>query len=185
MVTRPARPVPAKAKAKLSPLALELGKRKPFESGEQEAYLNVMRTQSLLAAGFDALFKPFGVSEATFNALRILRGVGPAGCACSRIAEQLVTRVPDVTRLVDRLELARLVGRTRIEEDRRVVLISITRAGLDLLAKLDRRVLRLHHEQLGHLSASELRTLNRLLAKARSATPVSKGALRTDAARPR
>lgn len=175
MVTRSARPSPAKVKAKLSPLALELGKRGPFESGEQEAYLNLMRTQSLLAAGFDALFKPFGISEATFNALRILRGVGPGGCACSRIAERLVTRVPDVTRLVDRLALAGLAERARIEEDRRVVLIRITRAGLDRLAKLDRLVLDLHLQQLGHLSPTELRTLNRLLVKARAAPAAGKG----------
>lgn len=152
---------------RLSPLARELGKSRPFDSAEQEAYLNLRRTASVVNAEFEQLFRPLSLSEATYNALRILRGVGAVGCPCSRIAENLVARVPDVTRLVDRLEAAGLAERTRVSTDRRVVQVKITQAGLDQLAKLDEPVLDLHARQLGHLTKAELKTLSALLVKAR------------------
>jgi DNA-binding MarR family transcriptional regulator len=148
-------------------LAAELHKRKSFDSPEQEAWLNVLRTQAVFGSEFFRLFKRHGLSEATYNVLRILRGAGEQGRSCSEIGEHMVAQVPDVTRLIDRLETAGLVGRTRTSEDRRVVMVAITPAGLDVLSRLDQPVLALHRAQFGHMTHEELRTLSDLLYKAR------------------
>ncbi|MBL0927377.1 MAG: MarR family transcriptional regulator [Phycisphaerales bacterium] len=154
----------------------EIGKKTPFDSVEQEAYLNVMRTASLLGGAFEALFKSQGLSESTYNVLRILRGEGEK-MPCLAVAERLIARVPDITRLIDRLEKQGLVARARCEEDRRVVHISITRKGLGVLAKLDGPVLALHRAQLGHLSRGELRSLSELLVRARAGAAGGLGAV--------
>lgn len=150
-----------------SNLQKEIGKRKPFEAPEQEAALNLERTQDLLLREFDQLFQRHRISSPQYNVLRILRGHGGEGLPCRRIAAEMVTFDPDVTRLVDRLERAGLVARRRTPDDRRVVLVKITPAGLTLLKSLDQPVLDLHRRQLGHLTRAELTELNRLLVKAR------------------
>lgn len=156
-------------------LQQELGKRRPFDLPEQEAYLNLQRTHSVLSAPFERLFEQHGLSSSGFNILRILRGAREAGLEhgrpCHAIGDEMVARVPDVTRLVDRLEKAGLVSRCRCTKDRRVVYVAITRAGLDLLARLDGPTLDLHRAQLGHLTAEELRELSRLLERCRSRGP--------------
>ncbi|HBS29457.1 MAG TPA: MarR family transcriptional regulator, partial [Phycisphaerales bacterium] len=146
----------------------ELGKRRPFDVPEQEAWLNLQRSAEFLSGDFDHLFKSHGLSTAQHNVLRILRGHGKPVPSLS-IAGEMVARVPDITRLVDRLEGAGLVERRRCVEDRRVVFVSITRKGLELVGSLDRPVVQLHRAQLGHLSRKELAELNRLLEKARTA----------------
>jgi DNA-binding MarR family transcriptional regulator len=149
----------------------EIGKRRPFDSAEQEAYLNLLRTQNVLGCDISKLFKSRGLSEATYNALRILRGEqangAAAGIPCQLIGERLITRVPDVTRLIDRLEEAGLAKRSRTDADRRIVLVGITKKGLQLLEQIDKPLSDLHKRQLKHLSAAELTELNRLLTKAR------------------
>jgi DNA-binding MarR family transcriptional regulator len=148
-------------------LAAELNKRKPFDTPEQEAYLSLLRTLSILSAEVDRLFRRHGLSEATYNALRILRGAGAGGRPCTEIGRDMVARVPDVTRIVDRLEKAGLATRCRILEDRRVVQIRITQKGLDLLAKLDEPVMDIHKRQFQGLSQGEVLELTRLLERAR------------------
>ena len=151
-----------------SPLQIELGKRNPFDSLEQEAALNLVRTQDYLQSAFAALFCDAGISGPQYNVLRILRGHGGDGVPTQVIAGQMITRMPDVTRLIDRLEQAGLAERARTAQDRRVVLVRITAAGLDVLARLDEPVLVLHRRLLGHLSGEDLQQLNALLVKARS-----------------
>jgi DNA-binding MarR family transcriptional regulator len=148
-------------------LQQELRKKHPFEVLEQEVSLNLLRTQDHLRQAFVRLFEEQGLSGPQYNVLRILRGHGGDGLPCLEIAAQMVTRMPDITRLVDRLEEAGLVERSRTAADRRVVLVRITRPGLEVLARLDRPVLELHRRQLAHLSRSELEELNRLLVKVR------------------
>ena len=150
-----------------SELQLEIDKRDPFDSLEQEAYLNIARSQGFLGQEFERLFQQHGVSAPQYNVLRILRGHGGEGVSCLAIARNMVHRTPDITRLGDRLEQAGLVKRGRTKEDRRVVLLKITPAGLALLARLDAPVSQMHKRLLGHLDAKELAELNRLLAKAR------------------
>jgi DNA-binding MarR family transcriptional regulator len=177
MATKPSSPhQPPTSPAASRSLAEEIGKRHGFESPEQEAYLNILRTSMCLATDFERLFRTHGLSEATYNALRILRGHykpgnggggGGGGVPSQTIGKQLITNVPDVTRLVDRLVDAGLAERCRIEADRRVVMVKITKAGLDLLAKLDRPLRELHIKQLGHMGRRELEQLSQLLVKAR------------------
>lgn len=156
-------------------LAEEIHKQSPFEEPAQEAYLNIVRTCAALQADFERLLKKHGLSHSTYNALRILRGatVGPEAPgkrACNEIGEHLVSRVPDVTRLVDRLESLGLAERVRDQGDRRIVFVKITRKGLALLSKLDEPVLALHRAQLRHMSADQLAQLNQLLVAAREQT---------------
>lgn len=165
-------------------LQQELGKRRPFDVPEQEAYLNLVRTHGHLSAAFDRLFEAHGLSPSGFNILRILRGAREAGIehgrACHEVGEQMVARVPDVTRLVDRLEKAGLVARHRCTKDRRVVYVAITEAGLELLARLDGPTVALHRAQLGHMTPAELAELSRLLVLAR-AGPARDGNFQTGA----
>ena len=148
-------------------LAKEIRKQTPFSSVQQEAHLNLLRTTDALIRGFEALFKPHNLSATQYNVLRILRGHGDEGCPCKTIGEELITRDPDITRLLDRLETRKLITRQRSGEDRRVVTAKITPEGLDILTALDGPVEELHRKQLGHMTERDLATLVDLLEKAR------------------
>lgn len=153
-----------------SALQTEIKKRQPFEAPEIEAFVNLLRTEGVLSSQFDDLFEHHGTSGPQYNVLRVLRGArdgGDQALPCLEIAGRMITRVPDITRLVDRLEKMGLVTRKGARDDRRVVLVSISRKGLSLLAQLDRPLAELHRRQLGHLTRRELETLSRLLTKAR------------------
>ena len=147
----------------------EIRQGKPFESLEQEALLSIERTAAVLMHGFADSLKEYDITPTQYNVLRILRGAGRAGLCRNEIRERLVAQVPDVTRLLDRLEQSGLVERERAEQDRRLMTTRITKAGLALLARLDGPVARSHRERLGHLSAAQLRTLVGLLAQVRDA----------------
>jgi DNA-binding MarR family transcriptional regulator len=151
-----------------SGLRAELKQRKPFVSPEQEALLSIARTAALLDHATAEALKPYGLTPTQYNALRILRGAEPEGLCRNGVRDRLVARVPDATRLLDRLADMGLVVRTREGEDRRFVRARITPAGLDLLRSLDGVVCSLHREQLGHLGRRKLRVLIRLLEEARS-----------------
>lgn len=151
----------------MASLKSELMQNRDFESLEQEAFLNLQRTAGSVTGPFLKLFKKNRLSISLYNILRILRGQDGVGLACSHIGERMVTRDPDVTRLVDKLLRLGLVQRHRSDQDRRVVLISITDEGRDLLARLDGPVRDLNKQALGHLTRDELAELNRLLVKAR------------------
>lgn len=153
-------------------LAQEIFKRDPFNSLEQEAFLNIMRTQAQLTADVEEVLKTQGLSVATYNVLRILRGAGEDGRMCHEIGKHMVTRVPDVTRLVDRLEKSGLATRERCSKDRRVVHVRISPKGEEVLRLLDEPVLQTHRDHLGHMTATQLRELCDLLTIARH-KPVS------------
>lgn len=152
-------------------LQRELKKRQPFEALEQEAFLNLLRTNDQFQNRFGKLFREHGVTSSQYNVLRILRGEGKP-LPCQEIAERMVQVVPAMTGLIDRLEAQGLLRRERCTEDRRVIYIELTAKGVDLLKQLDEPVKRLHQSLLGHLTADELRELNRLLEKARESLDV-------------
>lgn len=156
----------------VSSLQHDVKKKQPFDCPSQEAYLNLIRTAGQLSGPMHALFKSHGLSESTYNVLRILRGAAETeeakGLPCLEVASRLVTRVPDITRLVDRLINAGWAQRTRASADRRIVTVSITDAGLELLDQLDEPVKKLHEQQFAHLNEQDVRDLNRLLEKART-----------------
>jgi DNA-binding MarR family transcriptional regulator len=145
----------------------EIGQKKPFGSLEEEAFVALLRTADQLAWRVAEMLKPYGLSATQYNALRILRGAGPQGLACSEIGERMINRDPDITRLVDRLERRGLVSRSREQKDRRVITTRITPAGLEVLKSLDRPVAEFHLRLLGGMGDRRLRSLVRLLEAAR------------------
>lgn len=151
-------------------LQSEIKQKKPFQLREEELFLNIVRTADLLQRKGSDLLKTFDLSRNQYNVLRILRGAGAEGLACGEVGERMVTRDPDITRLLDRLEKRDLVRRTREKGDRRVVTAQITAAGLDILKKLDEPVAQTHKSQLGHLDAKQQETLIHLLELAREKT---------------
>lgn len=150
-----------------SRLQQELKKKRPFDVPEQEAYLNLLRTNDQFQNRFGKLFRDFGVTSSQYNVLRILRGEGKP-LPCLEIADRMVQVVPAITGLLDRLELQGLIRRERCTVDRRVVYIDLTEKSVELLSQMDRPVIELHKALMGHLSVSELKELTRLLEKART-----------------
>ena len=148
-------------------LQQELQKRKPVECPEQEVTLNLLRTADFVSREGHSLIERHGISGQQYNVLRILRGHRETGLPCQKIVAQMITQTPDITRLVDRLEVGGFVGRERTEQDRRLVIVHITAVGMDLLAQLDEPVLDMHRGQMKHMTRAELAELNRLLEKRR------------------
>lgn len=142
-------------------------KRDPQDGLEARVFVSLMRAADALARGAQALLKPYNLSGTQYNTLRILRGAGENGMACSEVGGRLISRDPDITRLLDRMESRGLIERARETQDRRVVRTRITAEGLRLLERLDRPVRELHRRQLRHLPANQLRQLSNLLDRAR------------------
>lgn len=145
----------------------EIRQRKPFASLAQEAHLNLARTQAMLDEGLERVLKPFGISGTQYNVLRILRGAAPDGLCRNEVRDRLLTRMPDVTRLLDRMEEAGLVTRTRDSADRRLVTTRLTARGRKLVDSLDAPVAEEHERALAHLGEARLRSLVQLLTLAR------------------
>lgn len=148
-------------------LRRELKQTKPFGSKQTEAHLSVLRTAEYLSREFAKCLKPFGLTGTQYNVLRILRGAGASGLACGAIAGRMITHVPDVTRLLDRMERKGWLARGRDAGDRRVVVTRITPQGRVLADRLDAPVLAAHARLLAHLQARELKDLIRTLEKIR------------------
>ena len=148
-------------------LQQDLRQTRPFSSLQQEAYLSVVRTTSALTDRVEDLLKPYGISATQYNVLRILRGAGEGGLCRNELRDRMLTRMPDMTRLLDRMEDAGLVKRSREQEDRRMVLTQITSRGNELLSELDRPMSDLHREQLARLTDEQLRSLIDLLTAIR------------------
>jgi DNA-binding MarR family transcriptional regulator len=134
---------------------------------EEAAFLELLRTTDMLSRGLVRVLKSEEVSPTQYNVLRILRG-SPEGLPCGEIANRMITRDPDVTRLLDRLEKRELISRCRETKDRRTVMVRIAPEGLKLLARLDEPIVAAHRKQLGHLGRERLRALSELLSVARS-----------------
>ena len=145
----------------------EIKQTKPFASLEQEAQLNIVRTSAVLLDDAEQLFRPYGITATQFNVLRILRGSEPGGLCRNELRDRMLTRMPDMTRLLDRMEDAGLVARAREDEDRRMVRSRITETGLKLLAELDSVVMAEHKRRFQHVDSEQLRTLIHILTTIR------------------
>jgi DNA-binding MarR family transcriptional regulator len=148
----------------------EIKQRGPMPA-EQEAYLNVLRSADWLTRGAAEVLKPYNLSGTQYNVLRILRGAEPEGLPCREVSERLVTREPDVTRLLDRMERGGLIARSRSENVRRVVVTRVTRHGLDVLSELDKQVVELHKRQFARFTREQLEELVHLLELVRAEKP--------------
>ena len=146
-------------------IAAALRQTKPFSSPESAAYLALVRVASRFEQQTSDLLKPHGITPTQYNVLRILRGAGDDGLACGGVLERLVTRDPDITRLLDRLERLGYATRNRDGQDRRVVLSQITESGRELLARLDEPVTALHRAQLADLGPDGVEQLSILLGQ--------------------
>ncbi len=145
----------------------EIQQTKPIGSLEEEAILNLQRTTAQLSQAMTELLKEHDLTPTQYNVLRILRGAGTAGYTAGEIGERMVTRDPDVTRLLDRLERRGLVERWRCTHDRRVVWTRITAGGVDAIAPLDAPLKELNLRLLRHMGDDRLRQLVELLEVAR------------------
>lgn len=140
-------------------LQSRIRQRVPFANVETEAYLNLVVLVQHLNDGVNAILKAKHLSMPQYNALRILRGAGDDGLTCGEVGRRMVHRVPDVTRLLDRLETRKLVRRAREAEDRRVIRVWITPLGREHIAPLDETLKQLHAAQLSCLNEKPLRDL--------------------------
>lgn len=145
----------------------EIKQTRPFGSLEQEAYLSLGRTWAILEHATAEALKPHGITPTQYNVLRILRGAGAKGLCRSEVMERMIARVPDATRLLDRMESVDLIVRERSSEDRRFVTTRVTSEGLDLLARLDEAIMELHERQFAALDEDGLRVLIDLLGAVR------------------
>lgn len=138
-----------------------------FDSVEQEAYLNLWRTYDRLRTLEDEVFGEFGLTAQQYNVLRLLKAARPDPLPTLTVADRLVSKAPDITRMVDRLEKAGLATRERPAHDRRTVLVGITPAGVALVDQIARPLRECHERQLGHLPPAALQQLTELLHAAR------------------
>ena len=127
----------------ISTVGDEIHQTKPFATMEEELLVSLLRTTAVLQERFEQIIRPFNISMTQYNVLRILRGAGPGGRTCGEIGERMIAREPDVTRLLERMDKAGLLKRTRDSEDRRVVVTRITGSGLKLLNELEPKLRRL------------------------------------------
>jgi DNA-binding MarR family transcriptional regulator len=148
-------------------LLADLKQSKPYRTLEEEVFINIQFTADALMRGLAGVLKQHNISPTQYNVLRILRGAGDKGLSCRDIGARMITRDPDVTRLLDRLEKRELIARSREDKDRRVITVRITTAGMELLAALDEPVENLHLRLLGHVNQKKLEALTNLLDTAR------------------
>jgi len=141
--------------------------RRGFDSLEQEVFLNLWRTYDRLRALEEALFAQFDLTPQQYNVLRILACAAPDGCQTLELASRLVSRAPDITRMLDKLAERNLIARHRPADNRRVVSVAITPDGFKLLDEIREPLAACHHRQLGHLSRKDLEQLVRLLHEVR------------------
>ena len=151
----------------VSGLAKEIGKKQPFAVPAEEAFLNILRTCSILTAQSNRVLREKGLAEPSYNILRILRGAGDEGKCGYEIAQQLIAQVPDMTRLIDRLEKLKLLERRRVDQDRRLVRCFITKEGLQTLKDIDAPLIEVHKKQFAKLTRQQLDQINDLMVLVR------------------
>lgn len=139
-----------------------------------QAFVALLKAADMLSQEAEQFLKAAGLTAAQYNVLRILRGAGPEGLACRGIGERMISRDPDITRLLDRMEKRGLITRERQTDDRRVVKARITAHGLGLLKTLDQPVHDLHKRQFRHVSAARLKLFTGLLEDVRAGAQKSK-----------
>ena len=150
-----------------SALQRELKQRRAFTSKAQEAAIGLLRTADVVRRRIASAIEPAGLSLPQFNVLRILRGAGPDGLPTLDVADRMIEQAPGITRLCAALEARGLLERSRVREDRRIVRCRLTRAGLTLLAALDRPVQAADAASIGRLATADLARLVTLLDRIR------------------
>ncbi len=150
-----------------SNLQREILQSKPFANLREELWLNLSRTAAEVGHVVEQKLRPYGLSPTQYNVLRILRGAGPQGLCQYQVRERLVAQVPDVPRILDRMEKAGWVERVRAETDKRMVMATLSERGQQLVAELDEPLPAMMSELFQALTDAELVRLNELLVCAR------------------
>jgi DNA-binding MarR family transcriptional regulator len=153
----------------MASLKREIEQESPFSSLAEEALLNLMRTTDLMQRAFQRETRDWPVTSTQYNVLRILRGAQPRGLTCAAIGGRMITAEPDITRLLSRLKVLKLIRQHRDRHDRRVLWTQISEAGLELLGAMDPVIERLPRDLLGHMKQADVSELIRLLEFARKA----------------
>ena len=166
-VAKSSRPAAPPSRSGVAPGRRGVTSSQRFDSLEQETYLNLWQTYDRLKLLEDEVFGTVGLSAQQYNTLRLLRSVHPDAMPTLTLGGRLISRAPDMTRLLDRLEKRGLLSRERRPENRRVVAVRITSAGTKLLEEIHRSVQECHQRQLGHMSKTQLQELTELLKQAR------------------
>ena len=144
----------------------EIKQTRPLKVHGQEAHITILRTADVLSHAVERVLYPFGISHEQFNVLRILRGAGDSGLPTLEIANRMISRSPNISRLMDKLIAKKLARRIRSRQDRRVVVISITPEGSELLVQLNRVVDQVF-EKFPPMTKIEMETLLDLLDRIR------------------
>lgn len=152
----------------------EIKQTRPFSGIEQEALLNIHRTSGYVAHVLQQMLKKHGLTDSQYNVLRILRGAGPEGLRCAEIGDRMISRDPDITRLLARLQSQRLIERRRDARDRRVVYSRISVEGLQVLKELDPAVEESSKSLLRHMNAEQIHMLIHLLEEVRRGAAASR-----------
>lgn len=152
----------------VTPLHVELRQSKPYDLIEEEVHVSIARTAALLERAIAQVLKPYGITPTQYNVLRILRGAGTEGLCRNEIGSRLINPVPDVTRLLDRMEDLALIARQRDEDDRRQVRTLLTPKGLGVVNELDDVLRDGHVARLAHVPAAHLTALVSTLAEVRA-----------------
>ncbi|MBI2687485.1 MAG: MarR family transcriptional regulator [Acidobacteria bacterium] len=148
-------------------LQTEIRQTRPFPHPAEEAFLNLQRTAGWLMGGVEETLRSFGLTHPQYNVLRILAGAGPGGLPCGEVAARMITRDPDITRLLDRMEKRGHVRRGRTPEDRRIVRACLTPEGAATLRSLEKPVRDAIRSPLAPLGAVKLAQLTALLEEIR------------------
>jgi DNA-binding MarR family transcriptional regulator len=148
-------------------LVTEIKQTKPFALIEEEAALNIVRTAEVLNQRNTEFFREYGLSGTQYNVLRILRGAGSSGIMCSQLADRMIAKDPDITRLLDRMEARGLVVRGRSTQDRRVVVTHISRKGLELVNTIDQPLAAMLKRTIGKTGKQQLSELIEQLEQVR------------------
>ena len=149
-------------------LKREIAQERPFSTPQEEALLNILRTADCLQRAFNRRVRTWKITGTQYNVLRILRGAQPEGLTCSAIGDRMLTAVPDITRLLARLQALKLVRQQRDQRDRRIVWTRISESGLDLLRQMDPVIQALPVELLNQFTPEELTAFIHFLERARA-----------------
>ena len=166
-------------------VAAEIRQARPFAQPDREMAVTLMRTSDVLHHAVESALRPWGVSPEQYNVLRILQGAGPQGLPTLEIADRMIARAPNVTRLLDKMVEKGLARRERSEDDRRVVRISATPDSPALLREMNAAVDDLLESRLGGISAKDLKRLTAQLdeVRARLTVPTAREAVAARTAR--
>lgn len=148
-------------------LQSEIRQSRPFSHSADEAFLNLLRTAGWLQRGLEETLRTVGLTHPQYNVLRILQGAGKDGLPCGEVGARMVTRDPDMTRLLDRMEKRGLVRRDRSSSDRRVIQVFLTPEGADALRLLEKPVRDAIRRPLAPLGEAKLEQLTALLEEIR------------------